>query len=197
MNVLEPELLAPLLRTVKELTMVPTTLEVFQNANTIDNLVRILEEPFEGRLAAEIQINVVTALFNLCRLSKTRQEEAAVAGAIPVLQKLVAENSPLKQFALPILCEFAHASKTTRRLLWRHNGLSFYLGLLKESYWASQALEALVWWLTDEPARVEEGLLEGEALEALMGAWATTTRGMFDALLEPFHKVSQAPLNAG
>lgn len=49
---LEPDLLAPLLRALKNLTMVPTTLEVLQNANAIDALVKILSEPFEGRLAA-------------------------------------------------------------------------------------------------------------------------------------------------
>lgn len=59
---------------------------------------------------------MVNALFNLCRLSKIRQEEAAVAGAIPILQRVVQGSSPLKQFALPILCDFAHASKTCRRL---------------------------------------------------------------------------------
>lgn len=59
---------------------------------------------------------MVNALFNLCRLSSVRQEEAAIAGAIPILQQIVSGSSPLKQFALPILCDFAHASKTCRKL---------------------------------------------------------------------------------
>lgn len=66
--------------------------------------------------AQEIQNHVVNALFNLCRLSKVRQEEAAIAGAIPILQRVVSGSSPLKQFALPILCDFAHASKSCRKL---------------------------------------------------------------------------------
>ena len=65
----------------------------------------------------EIQNHALHTLFNLCRLSKARQEEAASFGAIPILQKIVTANSPLKQFALPILCDFAHLdSRITRKL---------------------------------------------------------------------------------
>lgn len=51
-GMLDPELLAPLLKTIKNLSMLPSALEVLQNANAIDSLVRILAEPFEGKLAA-------------------------------------------------------------------------------------------------------------------------------------------------
>lgn len=68
------------------------------------------------RRPQEIQNHAVNALFNLCRLSKARQAEAAAAGAIPLLQQIVNDNSPLKQFALPVLCDCAHAGKATRRL---------------------------------------------------------------------------------
>lgn len=49
---LEPELLATLLKTIKNLTMLPTSLEVLQNANAIDVIVRVLRRSFEGRIAA-------------------------------------------------------------------------------------------------------------------------------------------------
>lgn len=104
----------------------------------------------------------------------------------------MADSSPLKQFALPILCDFAHAGKATRRLLWRHDGLAFYLGLLRDPFWANPALEALLAWLVDEPARVEECLLEPDALAALLRAFCTTTRASFDNLLEPFYKILRA-----
>lgn len=98
--------------------MLPAALEILQNANAIESLVKILSTSPSAptKLSAEVQNHAVNALFNLCRLSKVRQEEAAVAGAIPILQKIVKGSSPLKQFALPILCDFAHASKTSRRL---------------------------------------------------------------------------------
>jgi hypothetical protein len=89
---------------------------------------------------------VVNALYNLCRLSKPRQEEAALAGAIPILQRVVKSSSPLKQFALPILCDFAHTSKTCRKLLWQKDGFAFYLGLLRDPFWGITALESILAW---------------------------------------------------
>jgi hypothetical protein len=56
----------------------------------------------------------------MCRLSKARQEEAATVGIIPLLKKVITQKSPLKQFALPILCDLANAGKASRRSLW-HN----------------------------------------------------------------------------
>lgn len=49
---LVPELLAPLLKTIKNLSMLPSALDVLQNANAIDSLVHVLAEPSEGKLAA-------------------------------------------------------------------------------------------------------------------------------------------------
>jgi hypothetical protein len=94
----------------------------------------------------EICNHVVNALYNLCRLSKSRQEEAALAGAIPALQKLIDGASPLKQFALPILCDFAHAGRNCRELLWKNKGFVMYLGLLKDPYWSVPAMEAILVW---------------------------------------------------
>ena len=90
---------------------------------------------------------ILNTIFNLCRINPRRQEEAALAGVIPHLQRFASEpNSPLKQFALPILCDMVHAGKTTRQKLWQHDGLRFYLGLLKDQYWLVNALETALFW---------------------------------------------------
>lgn len=59
----------------------------------------------------------------MTRLSKARQEEAASSGIIPLLKKVIQNKSPLKQFALPILCDLANAGKVSRRLLWQNQGM--------------------------------------------------------------------------
>jgi hypothetical protein len=144
-SLLSPDLLAVLLKTIKNLSMLPAALSVLQNAGAIETVVDILGRSYRGKIAAvrlsplplstplhlyphwlllpsslkcaqEIQNHAVNTLFNLCRLSSERQAEAASAGAIPLLQRIVRDNSPLKQFALPILCDFAHAGKGTRKL---------------------------------------------------------------------------------
>ncbi|GAA5843686.1 hypothetical protein JCM5353_001293 [Sporobolomyces roseus] len=190
-SLLEPELLALLLKTIKNLSMLPAALDVLQNANCIETLVDVLSREFEGRLAAEIQNHALHTLFNLCRLSKARQEEAASFGAIPILQKIVTTNSPLKQFALPILCDFAHLdSRITRKLLWQHDGVRFYLQLLsKDTYWINASLEAVLAWLQDELARVEDCLLEPQAVESLVQLFCKSKSAVFELMLEPYHKI--------
>ncbi|GAA5845101.1 hypothetical protein JCM9279_005433 [Rhodotorula babjevae] len=188
-NVLEPELLAILLKTIKNLSMLPAALEPLQQAGAIDMLVSLLGQTYRGRLGAEIQNHAVNALFNLCRLSKARQAEAAAAGAIPLLQQIVHDNSPLKQFALPVLCDCAHAGKATRRLLWQHDGIALYLRLLTDAFWVNPALEAILVWLQDEPTRVGQCLLEQSAIDALVRLFCRTKSTVFDNLLEPLHKI--------
>ena len=79
-------------------------------------------------------------------MNKSRQEEAAQAGIIPSLKRVIESKSPLKQFALPILCDLASAGKSCRKLLWQHNGLGMYVKLLSDPYFQVSALEAIHSW---------------------------------------------------
>lgn len=85
-------------------------------------------------------------MYNLCRLSKSRQEEAALNGIIPLLQRIVSTERPLKEFALPILCDMAHSGKVCRKILWQNKGLQFYISLLSDPYWQVTALDAIFVW---------------------------------------------------
>ncbi|KAE9391444.1 hypothetical protein BT96DRAFT_1001303 [Gymnopus androsaceus JB14] len=80
-------------------------LDVLQNANAIEILVRILEEQATSPYSTEVSNHIFQTCFNLCRLSKSRQEEAAQAGIMPCLQRVAETQPPLKQFALPILLQ--------------------------------------------------------------------------------------------
>lgn len=71
----------------------------------------------------EICSHIFQTLFNLCRLSRTRQEEAAISGILPLLLRALNSNSPLKEFALPLLCDMVNAGKTARRQLWKAGGV--------------------------------------------------------------------------
>jgi hypothetical protein len=98
----------------------------------------------------------------MTRLSKSRQEEAASAGIIPLLKTVIEGRSPLKPFALPVLCDMANAGKVSRRQLWRVDGLkrklplrqptktdvcfAVYLNLLSDPYWRVSALDAILAW---------------------------------------------------
>lgn len=167
-ELLEPQYLVHMLKAVKHLSMNATLLEVLQNANAIEILVKILDEqdntgPYStvsfipvalldivAHLPSqEISNHVFQTVYNLCRLNKSRQEEAAQAGIIPALKRVIESSSPLKQFALPILCDLASAGKSCRILLWQHDGLGMYLRLLEDPYFQVTSLESIVSWYVD------------------------------------------------
>ncbi|KAM0789064.1 hypothetical protein ACM66B_003127 [Microbotryomycetes sp. NB124-2] len=186
---LEGEWLVLMVKTIKNLSTVAVGLEVLQNAGAIELLVDLLKRSQVGDVTSDIQSHVVNTLFNLCRLSKVRLEEAASAGAIEPLQELVKVNSPLKQFALPVLCDFAHAGKVCRRLLWKHRGLELYLDLLRDNFWAKAALEALLAWLIDETAEVERRLSTAKAIECLLRGFCLASSASFEGIIEPFYRL--------
>ncbi|OCH90450.1 kinase-like protein [Obba rivulosa] len=188
-ELLQPEYLVLMLKAVKHLSMNATLLEVLQNANAIEILVKILDEQSAGPYSAEMSNHIFQTCYNLCRLNKSRQEEAAQAGIIPCLKRVIAGGSPLKQFALPIFCDLASAGKSCRILLWQHDGLGIYLRLLDDPYFQVSALEAILAWLQDETARVEDELSKPEALDALLRCFVSAKANSFENLLDPFLKI--------
>ncbi|KAI0075090.1 kinase-like protein [Panus rudis PR-1116 ss-1] len=190
-ELLQPEYLVQMLKAVKHLSMNATLLEVLQNANAIEILVRILDEQSTGPYSAEMSNHIFQTCYNLCRLNKSRQEEAAQAGIIPSLKRVIESPSPLKQFALPIFCDLASAGKSCRILLWQHDGLRMYLRLLDDPYFQVSALEAILSWLQDETARVEDELLKPEAIDALLRCFTSAKTNSFENLLDPFLKITR------
>ncbi|KAJ7211039.1 hypothetical protein B0H12DRAFT_389215 [Mycena haematopus] len=190
-ELLEPECLVQMLKAVKHLSMNATLLEVLQNANAIEILVRILEEQSSGPHATEMANHIFQTCYNLCRLNKSRQEEAAQAGIIPCLKRVIETRSPLKQFALPILCDLTSAGKSCRTLLWQHDGLAMYLKLLEDPYFQVSALESILSWLQDETARVEDELTKPPSVAALLKCFVTAKANSFENLLDPFLKITR------
>ncbi|KAH8114562.1 hypothetical protein DFH11DRAFT_1689039 [Phellopilus nigrolimitatus] len=180
-ELLEPEYLVQMLKAA--------LLEVLQNANAIEILVRILDEHSSDLHSTEISNHIFQTCYNLCRLNKARQEEAAQAGIIPSLKRVTESGSPLKQFALPILCDLASATKSCRTLLWQHDGLSLYLKLLADPYFQVSSLEAILSWLQDETARVEDVLSKEASLDALVKCFVAAKTNSFENLLDPFLKI--------
>ncbi|CAA7265498.1 unnamed protein product [Cyclocybe aegerita] len=188
-ELLEPECLVHMLKAVKHLSMNATMLEVLQNANAIEILIRILDEQSSGPHSTEISNHVFQTCYNLCRVNKSRQEEAAQAGIIPCLKRVIETSSPLKQFALPILCDLASAGKSCRTLLWQHDGLSVYTKLLEDPYFQVSALESILSWLQDETSRVEDELIKPDAIESLLKCFVSSKANSFENLLDPFLKI--------
>ena len=189
-------------------------MDELQHAKAIPHLVSLLraQKPGggggsgggEGGAGGEGELRnlCVNALYLLCQINPSRQEAAAINGALPILQEIIAANSPLKQFALPIMCDIARASKRARAELKQHNGVQFYLGLLSETYWQESALDALLVWLTEDRAHVERflttaygvtqlsALMEGPASEGPNGPVSNEAR--FVNILDALSKIVYA-----
>ncbi|KAG0358978.1 hypothetical protein BGZ54_010196, partial [Gamsiella multidivaricata] len=177
-----------MLKCIKNISMNSNTLDILQNASAIHTLVQVLGER-TGPFATDVCNHVLTTLFNLCRINKSRQEEAAQAGIIPHLQQIAESSSPLKQFALPILCDMAHAGRACRNILWNNDCLPVYLRLFKDPYWQMNAMDAVLVWLQDETADVEQVLLQPSSLNLFVQAFLTAKANSFENILEPFYKI--------
>ncbi|KAK7709296.1 Protein kinase of the Mitotic Exit Network [Diaporthe eres] len=184
-----------MLKFIKNLSSLPTTVEVLHSADAIDYLIDLLGHSLKKntRHFREISNQVLNTMFNLCRLSKERQEYAAVHGIIPLLLKIMKIDRPPKEFALPILCDMAHSGSKGRRYLWQNKGLDFYVSLLADQYWQTTALDAILVWLQEETAKVESHLLGGNFPSAIVACFDSLKANAFAAfdatLLEPLLKV--------
>lgn len=181
-----------MLKFIKNLSMLSTTLESLHSADAIDYLIDVLSNSMKRgqQHFREISNQVLNTMFNLCRLSKERQEYAASNGIIPLLLKIMKTDRPPKEFVLPILCDMAHSGSKGRRYLWQNNGLEFYVSLLADQYWQVTALDAIFVWLEKETAKVEHHLLDGNFTTAITSCFNTNKANAFDAnLLEPLLKL--------
>ncbi|TPX37984.1 hypothetical protein SmJEL517_g00405 [Synchytrium microbalum] len=188
LRLLSPMLVVSLLKIIKNISMHAPTLEMLQKAHLIEELCQILERK-DGPCSTEICNQVLNTLFNLCRINKARQEAAAVAGVVPHLQHFIRTNSPLKQFALPVLCEMAHASAACRKILWKYDVMQTYLNLLRDAYWQVNALDAILAWLSEETSEVEPILIKPMNVDAMVGAFCLAKTNAFENILVPLQKL--------
>ncbi|KAH1500543.1 hypothetical protein LV164_007599 [Aspergillus fumigatus] len=183
-----------MLKFIKNLSMLSTTLDSLQNSNAIDVLTDLLRSTIKRPHFREVSNQILNTIYNMCRLNKSRQEDAALNGIVPLLQKIVKTERPLKEFALPILCDMAHSGKVGRRELWRNRGLPFYISLLSDPYWQVTALDAIFTWLQEETAKVEEHLLsyhpdQPSFTESIIRCLTVSKANAFENLLEPLQKL--------
>nr|KIR86181.1 STE/STE11/CDC15 protein kinase [Cryptococcus tetragattii IND107] len=188
-DLLPRKLLVTAIKSIKHLSTSPQLIEVLQNSNAMEILVDLLGKSIKGSHSNEICSNIFQTIYSMTRLSKSRQEEAASSGIIPLLKRVIQSKSPLKQFALPILCDMANAGKGSRRLLWQNDGLGLYLDLLEDPYWRVSALDAISAWMQDETARVEDDLLEKFASDSLVRCFVQASGVSFEGILDPLLKI--------
>lgn len=188
---MRPQHQITMLKFIKNLSMLATTLDALQNSNAIEVLTDLLGASMKAPHFRDVSNQVLNTMYNLCRLSKSRQEDAALNGLVPLLQRIVLTERPLKEFALPILCDMAHSGKVGRMVLWQNKGLQFYVSLLADQYWAVTALDAIFIWLQEETHKVEQHLLAPSSgfTAAVTQCFNESKADAFENLLEPLQKL--------
>ncbi|XP_009124750.1 MAP3K epsilon protein kinase 1 isoform X2 [Brassica rapa] len=190
-NRVESPILLKILECINHLSTDPDCLETLQRAYAIKHLIPNLDLK-EGNLVYQIHHEVLSALFNLCKINKRRQEQAAEHGIIPHLMHFIMSASSLKQYALPLLCDMAHASHNSREQLRAHGGLDVYMSLLDDESWSVIALDSLAVCLAhdnDSSHKVEQALLKKDAVQKLVRFFKSCPERHFVHILEPFLKI--------
>ncbi|KAL8201411.1 hypothetical protein R6Q57_012750 [Mikania cordata] len=189
-NKIEPPILLKLLKCINYLSTDPHCLEHLQRADAIKHLIPNLDLK-DGPLVSQIHHEVLNALFNLCKINKRRQEQAAENGIIPHLMRFIMSDSPLRQYALPLLCDMAHASRNTREQLRAHDGMDVYLSLLEDQLWSGTALDSIAVCLAhdNDNKKVEQALLKKDAVQKLVKFFQCCPEQFFLHILEPFLKI--------
>ena len=169
-------------------------LDALQRAGAVAALVALLSHTASGA-PSEVESQTMLALYNLCKVSKVRQEQAASAGIVLPLMRLIANSSPLRQLAIPLLCDLVHAGQAARLALWRHDGLSFFLRLLELKYWQSTALNCVAVWIGASGAealeQLEQVLLRPESISTLVKTVAEADADAAPTILPPLGRILQ------
>lgn len=142
-------LISQLVKCISHLSMVmsPSVIEALQRENVIPMLVSFLpDSPITT--SDRLQNTVMIAIYHLCRLSPSRQEQAAAAGIVPRLLHLF--GTAMKQMSLEVFCNLARASDLCRQRLSENGGVDVYLMYMEDRNWARQCLTSLASWLSKD-----------------------------------------------
>ena len=182
------EMVCNLLKCIKNLSMESSIHGELELASCIPTLVPFLSIESKSmsttvnQLEKEVKNMVVLSMFYLCRLNQARREQAAVSGIIVPLKKAISNRTPVKTFALLMLCDLAHATSVTRQLLWRYGGMDFFLDLLVsgDAFWQEKALMSLEAWLSNSTPEVERALLTPFSLQRIISLFQTVKSTCFE-----------------
>ena len=164
------------IRSVCILSAEESVLSALESASTIAYVVAQL--PRED--SRTLQVNALVSLKHLCQLSRTRQEKACDAGAIPWLCRLAihppvesSEDIDMPELtteneALLLLCGMAHSTQKVRSSLWKNGALDIFLQTLKQDAYRVSVMEALAAWLDADSSRIEPRILEDTAITRIV-----------------------------
>eukprot|EP00933_Yihiella_yeosuensis_P041771 TRINITY_DN3617_c0_g1_i1.p1 TRINITY_DN3617_c0_g1~~TRINITY_DN3617_c0_g1_i1.p1 ORF type:complete len:509 (-),score=102.21 TRINITY_DN3617_c0_g1_i1:178-1548(-) len=217
---LDADLQAQVCKTFMHLAQEPSVLNMMENAGVVPVLVHQMLQHDEADASRMVSSSTddaalpeasglqpqdaqdacsqcLLALSYLCKLSRPRQEQAALAGIVPKLQALTEQPGyPLKEHAFVMLCDMTCASLATRRYLWSQGGADFLVRSLAIPEFQVAAFEALVGWFgvrehrADWCERLEKLLLRSpDFMERILVSFRCQDGFLFQKFLDPLLKL--------
>ncbi|KAL8874348.1 MAG: hypothetical protein Q9174_000299 [Haloplaca sp. 1 TL-2023] len=189
---MSPHHLITMLKFIKNLSMLSTTLDPLQNSNAIDVLTELLRGNLQEPHFREVSNQVLNTIYNLCRLNKSRQEDAALNGIIPVLQLIIKTERPLKEKGRKARAmaqsgaSFLHLPACGPVLASNRVGCDLHL---VSNVYCGAHTKSNGPRLQEETARVEDALLDGSFTRGILKCFTTSKANAFENLLEPLQKL--------
>lgn len=185
---LSQDVLLLVLKSICNISMDSTTLDLLEEAGAIPALVPFLNSPY-----AENQHQVLLTMYYLTQIKVSRQEQAARSGVIPHLQRFIREEHPLKQFAFPIILLLAKNSSIKIELK-KYGGVWFYLDILKsDTYWRSHILEVIANWLSEDIEKTGNIINSPQNIRKLLRVFKETNNvTQFEKMLPLYRKMLSA-----
>jgi hypothetical protein len=189
------------LKALRYLSMDPFSLEALDACGAVGIVVHLLTRhlrppqpsahPAGGRLPEAGELSTAMhVLFNLLRVNKARQQAAAAAGVVPVLQRVIGAAPTLKPLAVPLLCDMAFAGAKARSALEENAAWDTLLTIVaQESYFHVHALSALSTW-TASSSSVCGVLARSGSVDALAHAFIASTTYQ-EAVLPPLLAIAE------
>eukprot|EP01028_Stygiella_incarcerata_P009401 TRINITY_DN444_c0_g2_i1.p1 TRINITY_DN444_c0_g2~~TRINITY_DN444_c0_g2_i1.p1 ORF type:complete len:979 (+),score=280.63 TRINITY_DN444_c0_g2_i1:125-3061(+) len=171
------------------MSMDAETMDQLQRCGFVSKLVAFYEPENSGSHITEIRNQALISLYYLCRLHKGRRELAVVSGVVPHLISMINENSPLKEFASPIVLDLPMTgSKACFAIMWKESVCDLYISLLRDPIWQSNAMDSIAFWMSTkgESQRLNGTLIKPENFKAILRALSTR--------VHPFHPHSCSPM---
>ncbi|KAJ3446019.1 mtk1/mekk4 [Anaeramoeba flamelloides] len=186
-NIEDSEILSLMLKSIKNISFLLETQENLVRNGVIKVLIIILNEQKAAKSKRLTEFQILSTMFNLCKVNSKRQEESAKAVIIPHLQQIIYDETSAKHFAFPIICLLAKSSRETRKELAKYDGVNFYMYVLKFGYWRIHALDAIATWLKDSKSVVEPILLnQKKYILTLVKLLTETSTYLLGNILKPF-----------
>ncbi|KAJ5078800.1 mtk1/mekk4 [Anaeramoeba ignava] len=168
-----------ILHGIKNISMNTETWDNIKKSGAVPILI-----PFLNSTTTEIYSQALSTLFYLCKIDQETQQEAALQGIIPILQKMIRASSVLKEFAIPMLFGIGHATALSRNELIRSDGVNFFLDLLANPNYQNESLALIATLISKDREKVEPILIQPQNIQKIISIFDNQINRILKSTLE-------------